>query len=867
MCFKSVLLFPLCLCVLSIAGCGKKNSTSDAPEVIRLFDVFNEEDLTGNVGLANSGWERTAWQAREMAPLDGESRSPPRLGFRAVKGASDLALDGGQVKTRLSGDCAVIQFSPAANRGGAGRLKFVDVRMHVAGASRVWLRAEGAREVQDDKVVEWADAAEWTLSADVANAAMKTYRFDVTKSGVPAVEGRPSGPPPLPGSPEFEEAERNKPSTTDATGDLRHFFLAFRDCANGSVSIDSIRFVSEKEEKLNEPSGRQWAGLSDIFRETLAAKTSEVFRFPLRSLPARPWLDVKIGTPEDSPVTFVATIAKRNGSKVSAPETLFQRTITTPGIWQNLRIDLAAYAGESVLVEFSLHGEKKGLWGYWGAPAIRNSIAAGSGTNGKKPRGVIFLVVDSLRPDHLNLYGYERETLVHLKKFAEEGTTFRHAIAQGTWTKVSQTSMVTSLYPASHNVFEFPEGLAASATTVAEVYRDAGYATVSYSSVPFTGKQGNLHQGYEELHEASFGEFTEYNSKTSRKYVDRLIPWLEQHRDVPFFVYLHVFDPHSPYKPRPPYETMWAKPEDVERIAAIDADIKKFDVKNRFGLPEKDDYVKKTGRDPAELLRIYTDWYDGSIRGMDTEIGRLLEALREMGLDEDTLIVFSSDHGEELWDHGRFFHGQTVYGELSQVPLVFRWPTNPAIRKGVWVDHVVENLDIMPTLLELSGIEGPSEMQGRSLVPLLNGTGEASWQPRLVVTQTKDEDENKVQRFQIGIIADGMKVVRKEFEPDIVEELYDPATDPLDLHNLIANDGQRARVDAITRDFATWRTEKESQRPPSDEEMTQNMSSEELRRLQALGYVGGGVRTTKDGETKAAEDHSAQPAKTDSDGH
>jgi arylsulfatase A-like enzyme len=346
-----------------------------------------------------------------------------------------------------------------------------------------------------------------------------------------------------------------------------------------------------------------------------------------------------------------------------------------------------------------------------------------------------------------------------------------------------------------------------------------------------------------------------------------LIPWLEQHHDVPFFVYLHVFDPHSPYKPRPPYDTLWAKPEDAERIAEIDADIKKFEVKNTFGLPEKDDYVEKTGRDPEELLRIYTDWYDGSIRGVDAEVGRLLEALRGMGLDDDTLIVFSSDHGEELWDHGRFFHGQTVYGELSQVPLAFRWPNNPAVRKGAWVDQTVENLDIMPTLLELSGIEGPSEMQGRSLAPLLDGTGETSWAPRLVVTQTKHEDENKVQRLQIGIIENGTKVVRKEFEPGLVEELYDRAEDPLDMNNLIENEGQREQAVAITRNFETWRTEKESQRPPSDDAMTANMSSEELRRLQALGYVGGGVQTTADEETEDSESDSDDSGKADADDH
>jgi arylsulfatase A-like enzyme len=407
--------------------------------------------------------------------------------------------------------------------------------------------------------------------------------------------------------------------------------------------------------------------------------------------------------------------------------------------------------------------------------------------------------------------------------------------------------MVTSLYPISHGVLNFSNSLPASAETLAEVYREAGYATVCYSSVMFTGKMNNMHQGYEELHERnslSDEGRDEYNSKTSRAYVDRFIPWLEQHKDAPFFAYLHVFDPHSPFRPRPPYDTLWARPEDRERIAQIDEDIRKFKVKNAFGLPAKEEYVSKTGNDPDELLRIYKDWYDGSIRGMDAEIGRLLQALREMGLDQDTLIVFASDHGEEFWEHGKLFHGQSVYGELSQVPLVFRWPGHPDLRPGAMVDRLVENVDIMPTLLELSGLAGPGAMQGRSLVPLLNGSGEASWTERLAVTQTmiEDKDDPAANGPHFGFIENGLKVVRKELKPDLVEELYHRATDPLDLQNLIGSEGQRQRADALTETFAQWRTRMEAAMLPGDEEIAKDLSSEELRRLQALGYVGGGVK-------------------------
>jgi arylsulfatase A-like enzyme len=824
------LFFAVAGCFL-LSSCGKKNDSTDAPSVIRLFDIFEEDDLTGNVSLSNAGWERTLWRASDMSPLQGGEA--PSLGFRALNDLSGLSVEGNALNGSINGGSSVLQFSLAENRGGTSLVKYIDVRMKVEGAGEVWLKTDGQEAVDVSEQIDWAGTEAWNISQEVTNSGMKIYRFDVSGDEAPEVEG---------------------------FGDLRHFYLSFRDAQSGRFSIDSIRFVSQKEDDLNKPSGRQWAGLNAVFKETLAAKSSETFQIPLRELPSRPWLDIALGTTGDEPVTFTATISNRDGSELSHSKIIIERTIDVPDNWESLRIDLADYAGESVMLELALSGEKKGFWGYWGAPAIRSSIIPEAGN--KKPRGVIFLVVDTLRTDHLNIFGYERETVIHLKKFADEGVAFSNAYAQGTWTKVSQPSMVTSLYPVSHTVLDMPTALPASAETIAEVYREAGYATVSFSSVPFTGKMNNMHQGYEELHETAIPLDPEalkamnelevnYVAKTSQEFVNRLIPWLEQHQDVPFFVFLHVFDPHSPFKPRPPYDTIWGKPGDVEVVEEIIHDIQKHEVKSTFGLPFKDDYVTKTGRDPDELMRILIDWYDGSIRGMDAEMGRLFESMRSLGLDDDTLMVFSSDHGEEFWEHGRLFHGQTVYGELSRVPLVFRWPNSPGFREGTMVDRVVENVDIMPTLLELSGVDGPAAMQGRSLFPLLDGSGEASWQDRPVITQTltpdKDVTDMAAEQFMhFGFIENGKKVVRVEYA-DPKEELYDVSSDPFDLENLNEQGAEKEQVAAMTERFNALKSEMEAEVLPSDEEMAENMSSDDLKRLQALGYVGGGV------ETKAEE--------------
>jgi arylsulfatase A-like enzyme len=177
---------------------------------------------------------------------------------------------------------------------------------------------------------------------------------------------------------------------------------------------------------------------------------------------------------------------------------------------------------------------------------------------------------------------------------------------------------------------------------------------------------------------------------------------------------------------------LWAdrskKEEHVEQLDRVRKVIKE-PLLRLFGMPTRDE-LTKAGLDPEAFVQHDRDWYDGSIRGMDTEIGRLMQALRRLGIADDTLVVILSDHGEEFLEHGRMFHGQSVYGELSQVPLIVHWPAGVA--KGRVVDELVQSIDVMPTLLDLSGIPRPDGLQGqsfRSLITQTNGSA-VRWQRR-----------------------------------------------------------------------------------------------------------------------------------------
>jgi len=510
-------------------------------------------------------------------------------------------------------------------------------------------------------------------------------------------------------------------------------------------------------------------------------------------------------------------------------------------------VDLAPFAGESVSLALSASADKDGTIAFWGAPAVRQRAAKDAG--GGPPQTVILIQGDTLRKDHLDVYGYGRPTAPTLRRLAEEGALFNNAITQTGWTKAETPSILTSLYPSTHGVHAIPDRLPASATTIAEVYRQGGYATASFSSVAFTGQFTNLHQGFEEVHEAesTVGRAGPRGAKTAREFVDRLVDWLEDHRDIPSFVYLHFFDPHAPYEPNRPYDTMWADPKGREEYLRQQEVLKKF-IKEAFrayrGMATREE-LAAAGIDPAAFIRYSIDWYDGSIRGMDTEIARLLERMQELGLRGRSVIAFYADHGEEFHDHGRMWHGQSVYGEMMRVPLIFWGPGR--VGKGLKVDESVQLIDVMPTLLELSGLKPPEAVQGQSLRPLLGGAraggggvaAASGWTRRPAISEKHPfGDPDFPNAAESYAIADGgwkliHNVARPPEKPEY--ELFDFDKDPLDQKNVAAEHPDV--VERLSKQLEGWKRMVTQARLKPDREETKGMTAEQLERLRSLGYV------------------------------
>jgi arylsulfatase A-like enzyme len=292
---------------------------------------------------------------------------------------------------------------------------------------------------------------------------------------------------------------------------------------------------------------------------------------------------------------------------------------------------------------------------------------------------------------------------------------------------------------------------------------------------------------------------------------------------------------------------MWGDPARTEQHRKEVAEVTKL-IEDPFmrtrRLPTRDEVIK-AGFDPVRYVEQETDWYDGSIRGMDVELGRLFEQLRRMGLDEKTLVVLTSDHGTEFHDHGRFFHGHTVYGELINIPLIIRWPTRlPTARV---VKDLVQSIDIMPTMLDLSGLAHPAGLQGQSLRPFLSRTSDGSapatswpgWKPRPAISERVPQRGSTVDQSRVSVaIVDGnWKLIHNTSRPPGLPEfeLFDYFKDPLNKRNVA---GEHPHVVAqLSKLIAGWREMATAARVKPDAETTKSLSAEELQRLRSLGYV------------------------------
>jgi arylsulfatase A-like enzyme len=787
----------ICVLLVLLAGaCAPAPQSGGSPESVRLVDLFAEATVEGTpAGVGEI--EPTQWLFAEGAEA-----------WQAAGSAQGVSVSEGALIGTSVGPSSVLHTAWQAGPGQAGdHIHSVEVRLRASGGGRMSLGTSNSEE----------------LVVGPFLAPDNPFGFSMTTPIVPGEETtlytlRPVRPVPA--------------------GAIRHLLLKPVDAPDADFAIESVRVIFENEYLQSVPSGVNWQGLSGAFRETLVSRAPEVLSFEL-DLPSDAFLDAAVGTLESGPVSFHVSATPVAGGEGLA----VRRTVTTAQRWQDLAVSLADFAGQRVRLDLQVEAARPGVVGLWGAPVVRSRV---QGLD-DRPQAVIAILMDTLRRDHLDMYGHDRETAPQLSALASEGVLVEDPISQATWTKVSVPSIFTSLYPTSHTVADLPDQLPASAHTMAEVFREAGYATVGLSAIPFTGKMTNLHQGYETFWERNPDLVAQGGlaDKAARPYVDTLLPWIEAHRDVPFFAFLHVEDPHSPYYSPPAYAGLWGEPGAPEKYAELQDQARPeidHPLMRQFGMPRRDD-LEDAGIDAEAYVDMELDAYDELIRSLDDEIGRLVERLEQLGLRDKVLLAFVTDHGTEFLDHGNHFHGQTVYGELNRVPMFFWGPG--FVPPGVRVPGTVENVDYMPTVLEIAGLETPESAHGQSLVPWFAADGseaaaaDAGWRRKPAITEKAPLAFRGPDGFgSLSIISEGWKLIRNDETrpPHVPElELYDHAEDPLNK-----NDVADANPDVVQRleaQLDNWLQFAEGAMLTSDADLASEMSPEELERLRALGYL------------------------------
>ena len=418
-----------------------------------------------------------------------------------------------------------------------------------------------------------------------------------------------------------------------------------------------------------------------------------------------------------------------------------------------------------------------------GGPPAAEPIAAPGSLAGMN---VLLLTLDTTRADHLHCYGRENIATPTLDRLADQGILFLHATAAAPTTVPAHSSILTGLYPAHHGVrvngaFRLPDKL----HTLAEMLRDAGYQTAAVISAFVLDRQFGLAQGFQryddDLSKAPEPINRHYREWTADHTTNRACAQLRRLANQRFFLWVHYFDPHREYQPPEPYRHTYAQ-----------------------------------------------NLYDGEIAFMDTQIGLLIDTLRELGLDKRTLVVVVGDHGESLGAHGEATHGYLVYQPTLHVPLIMSCPGHLA--PGRRFAPRVSQVDIVPTVLGLLGIRKPTTFDGTDLTtalparrPLLfetlHGALTFGWAPLA------------------GTFIDSLKYIDGPHP-----ELYDLTRDPLEQHNLCDTrpDDARRLAAIVAQTFGEHLARIQNVRP------NLRPGAQDLRKLEALGYVGVGSETPAD---------------------
>ncbi|MCD6415717.1 MAG: sulfatase-like hydrolase/transferase [Planctomycetes bacterium] len=422
--------------------------------------------------------------------------------------------------------------------------------------------------------------------------------------------------------------------------------------------------------------------------------------------------------------------------------------------WRMIKADLSSYAGAPLSLKWKVVVPDR-----CGVCLVSDPRLI---SHQNDPRtNVILCTIETTRRDHMSLYGYKRKTTPFFEELAKEAMVFDDAYSQSSWTRPSMASVLSGLYPSQHGAHIMFDRLNDSAVLISEMLRARGYATGAFCAArAISDPIFNYDQGFDRFsdqHPVCFDDM--------RKDV---LQWLDDESPDPFFLFMHVLEPHSPYCAPPGYR-------------------EKFSGAYRGQLKNKRMLKRKTLKDMALSkadVAYVADRYDAEIFYVDTIWRRLKEDLQKRGLWDDALVLISSDHGEELYEHGYWGHQHDLFIEKLAVPLLIKLPGGK--HGGIRVGGLASGIDIVPTLLSALGLEVPYYLPGKDIIGPAVETGNTGRKQHLA--ELWPDILSRTQRVHYALISETSEYVAeydKGVNAPADQFLFELGPDPHAQRNLI----------------------------------------------------------------------------------
>jgi len=513
-------------------------------------------------------------------------------------------------------------------------------------------------------------------------------------------------------------------------------------------------------------------------------------------------------------------------------ETLFSQTIdweTTKDITQE-KIDLSPFAGSKVRLSFQTSdpnpGSKKEnsptIVPVWVNPLIYQ-VPETDQTN------VILISLDTVRPDHLGCYGYQRNTSPAIDSLATDSVLFKNSYSTTSWTLPGHVSLLTSLDCRNHQVYFPLQKMNPDVLTLADILRTEQFYCAAFTGGGYLSETYGFSKGFDSYQEIRLHGDQAIRFDEAERLAQLSSRWLEDNKDKNFFLFLHTYQPHDPYANFSP-----SGREFLEEDAEWDQ------VKMGILLDERGGrfYSQFSEKEKQNIIALY----DGDLKYTDTFfVQPIMDKLKELGLYEKSLIILTSDHGEEFFDHEAWLHDHSIYDEGTKIPLIIKFPDTE--HKGRQIEDIARITDIVPTILDQLRIKiKDTRFDGASLFPLLNGKEK---------TQRTFVSDLALREFEmaptvISINKDNFKFIlnKKTSSPYVKRmarnfngsqiELYDLEKDPRETKNLAANIAYRDLCFEFLRKINRLYEQADEMKKGKDE-VTLDQSLRE--RLKALGYI------------------------------